>query len=545
MAFMALLVTICIAGPGMEMHGQTYILDEQFSTAPALPTGFSGNAVFGSNSSVNNFGRNAPSLQFLTNGQTLTYGPWIGPADAVSFYYKTNSTGGSSLTVEQSADAISWSNVGTCSIITTSATWAGTLNNSSRYIRITLTLVGSSKPYIDDLRIRSATNACAGNFKLIRALINGNCAQCEDANEFVDFNTGNNPLNVAYFELVNPYVVPVGAIGGAYGGNGFSDNQNVNWVNGGAYSAYQLDYISNLNLLAGCNVFVPAPSDNIIPPNSRVIAITGAVPDATYNLNDMCGLGTVYVLFATRNICPTSSGKYANAGCSTNCTRFLSVFNHLSGCSDVRSYIASPISTSSGALYVFEGPLVGYVGNISCLALTLPAGFISFTGEQADDVVSLYWTVSQDEDVMSYEVQRSADNVDYQVCRELPAEVATGAVSYQIQDIPAVNFSPNYYYRIKLIKRNGAAVYSDAVSISNGFAWNACRKGLDELLIFSPESTEVTLEVYDMNGRCTEKMNLSLEQGSNVVSDLDFPSGVSCCVLSRSGELLLRQLLVR
>jgi hypothetical protein len=529
----------------MQLHGQTYILDEQFSTAPTLPTGFSGNATFGSNSSVNNFGRNAPSLQFLTNGQSLTYGPWTGPADAVSFYHKTNSTGGSSLTVEQSADGISWSSVGTCTIITTSATWTGVLNSSSRYLRITLTLVGTSRPYIDDLRIRSAANACAGNFKLIRALINGNCAQCEDANEFVDFYTGSNPLNVAYFELVNPYVVPTGVIGGAYGGNGFSDNLNVNWVNGGAYSAFQLDYISNLNLLAGCDVFVPVPSDNIIPPNSRVIAMTGAVPDATYNLNDMCGLGTVYVLFATRNICPTSSGKYANAGCSTNCTRYIGIFNHLSGCTDVRTYIASPTATSSGALYVFEGPLVGYVGNISCLALTLPVGFISFSGEQTDDVVSLNWTVSQDEDVLSFEVQRSYDNVEFEVCRELQADAGTGAVSYQIRDIPATGLSKNCYYRIRMIKRNGTMVFSDVISISDGNFWSAHRKGQFELFIVAPESTDATLELYDMNGRCTVKMNLSLSKGANVVSDLNFPAGVSCCVLSRSREPVLRQLLVR
>lgn len=371
----------------------------------------------------------------------------------------------------------------------------------------------------------------------MRALINGNCAQCEDANEWVDFFTGSEPLNISYFELVNPFVVPVGSVGGAYGGNGSGDNLNVNWVPGNSYSAYQIDYINNLNLFSGCNVFLPVPVNNIIPAGSRVIAFTGAAPDASYNLSDMCGLGNVYVLFANRNICPTSSGKYANAGCSTNCSRFLSIFNHQTGCCNVRPYIASPVATATGSLYVFEGPLVGYVGNISCLALTLPSTFLSLTGFSVDGKNQLLWTVNQESNVLSYEIQRSADNVNFETCGHVMSNVTQGVNDYQFIDHVSSNVSLNYY-RVAMIENDGFRQFSDVVAIEKTDDWEIALNDISGLMVRANVSCVVDLYLFDLSGKMVSSLVLNLQEGWNFVGEVNIPSGMHCCVI-RQNDLVV------
>lgn len=520
-----------------SLSAQTYILDEQFAAAPALPAGFTGTGVYGSNSSVNNFGRNAPALQFQSDGQKLTYGPWTGDADAISFFHKSNGAGGSSITVEESSDGLTWSSVGVCTVITTSATWQGTLNSTSRYVRFSFSLVGTSKPYFDDLRIRSAPNSCGSDFRIHRVLINANCAQCEDANEFVDFFTGSQPLNVGYLELVNPYVVPVGAVGGAYGGNGPTDNANVKWIQGGSYSAAQLDYINTLNLLSGCSAFVPVPPGNIIPANSRVVAFTGTMPDATYILSDMCGLGTVYVLFTTRNICPTSSGKYANASCSGNCNRFISIFNHLTGCYDVRSYIASPVSTSTGALYVFEGPLIGYVGNISCLALALPATFISFSGNSYHGWNKLNWTVQEDLDLVQYEIQRSFNGLDFVSIDALEILGETARKDYEFTDVN-VEQGVVYYYRIAANSVDGTHIYSDIIAIDSRPDWSVAVFAGNAFQVKSPIAAEIELNIYSMTGKLLQTKNWNVSEGVNTGPAPELQAGIYSVVIRCAGRVV-------
>jgi hypothetical protein len=532
--FALIILTVLIIFP-FVFPAQTYILDEQFAVAPALPGGFTGTGIFGSNSSVNNFGRNAPALQFLSDGQKLTYGPWTGDADAISFYHKSNGAGGSLITVEESIDGLSWSTVGVCTVITTSATWQGLLNATSRYVRLSFSLVATSKPYIDDLRIRSAANSCGSNFEIHRVLINANCAQCEDANEFVDFYTGSQPLNIGYLELVNPYVVPTGAIGGAYGGNGPTNNVNVNWIQGGSYSAAQLDYINTLNLLAGCSAFVPVPPGNVVPANSRVLAFTGTMPDATYILSDMCGLGAVYVLFTTRNICPSGSGKYANASCSSNCSRFISIFNHLTGCYDVRSYIASPTATATGALYVFEGPIIGYVGNISCLALALTTSFVSFSGISYDGLNKLSWTVQEDTDVAQYEIQRSFNGEDFISIQVLDIHAEFAMKDYEFTDSSVLQ-GLVHYYRIAAKSFDGSHLHSNVIGIDSRSEWHIGLIAGNSFQIKSPISSEVEFNIYSLTGKLlfAEKMNVN--EGVNACSAPELQTGIYSCVVRCEGR---------
>lgn len=89
-----LFLVVCVLT--LSADGQTYLFDEQFNAAPTPPASiaFDG-AAFGAVSGTGNFGRNAPAINFNSTGQFLSYGPWTGAADNVSFFMK-GSTGAAS-----------------------------------------------------------------------------------------------------------------------------------------------------------------------------------------------------------------------------------------------------------------------------------------------------------------------------------------------------------------------------------------------------------------------------------------------------------------
>jgi hypothetical protein len=500
----------------LSADGQAYLLDEQFNAAPTPPASMAfGGAAFGAVSGTGNFGRNAPAINFNSTGQFLTYGPWTGAADNVSFFMKGSTGAASFFVVQQSVDGVNWLGVGTAVSITTGATFSAPLLATSRYVRLAFNKNSTCNVYVDDLRIRAASATCAGGFQLLQVLVNGGCGSCEGAEEFVYFATGNNDLDIGYLELVSQ-TVPTG--GCAYGGNGPSDNQNTNWVRHADYTAAQMSYIANLNLWASCaGVFVPVPATNVIPSGARVIAFTGATPTATYNFDQLCGLGTVYVIFATQADC---GGKYTNAACSSNCTRYLTLFNHFTGCVDNQQYFASPVATDAGDTYVFVGSSIGYALTSNCLFLVLPVVLDSFYAEPSASEVHIRWSTLSEHEVKRFVLERSADAEWFVAIGEVSAENAMHGAAYSFADtkpLHGVN-----YYRLRIENENGSVDYSPlaaayALSASDMRAqWNE-----SELVIAGiPANQRAEVMVYAMHGQLL-----------NEYTSAGNPDGVMHCTL--------------
>ncbi|MFO0360317.1 MAG: hypothetical protein ACK500_00710 [Flavobacteriales bacterium] len=496
--------------------GQTYILDEQFNAAPAPPAGMAFGAVpFGAVSGTGNFGRNAPAINFNSTGQFLTYGPWTGAADQISFFYMGSTGAASFFVVQQSADGTNWLGVGTATSITTGATYSAPLLATSRYVRLAFNKNSTCNVYVDDLRIRSASASCAGGLQLLQVLVNGGCGSCEGAEEFVYFATGNNDLDIGYLELVNQ-TVPNG--GCAYGGNGPTDNLNTNWVRHADFSVAQLNYIANLNLWASCSgVFVPVPSSNVIPAGARVLAFTAATPTATYNFDQLCGLGTVYVIFADQTDC---GGKYTNAACSANCTRYLTLFNHLTGCVDNQQYFASPVATGAGDTYVFVGSSIGYALTSECSFLVLPVVIESIYTEPAASFMGIHWTTSSEFAVKQFVVERSTDNQFFEGIGEVNATNLISGSDYSFRDEhPFLGLN---YYRLRIENENGTADYSPVISAHYNTHRPLLARVIENELVIAglPFNRQIGLSIYTMDGR------LLLERSEDSGED-----GMMRCVL--------------
>ncbi|MFM9985960.1 MAG: T9SS type A sorting domain-containing protein [Flavobacteriales bacterium] len=504
------------------LRGQVYILDEQFNSAPAVPATLTGSGgPFGSASGSSNYGRNAPSLTFNTTGQRLQYGPWTNPADHVSFYHKGTSGAGSQMLVEESADGVTWTAVGMVTAITTAATWDSDLLNTSRYVRITFTLNSTCNVYMDDLRIRNATNTCVENIQLLQVLINGGCGSCEGSEEFIYFDTGGNSMNIQYFELVSQ-TVPAG--GNSYGGNGAINNLNTNWVLSANYTTLQTNYIANLNLWASCpGVFVPAPANNIIPAHARVIAFTGATPTATYNMNSICEMGTIYVIFADQTNC---GGKYANSSCSSNCARFITLFNHQTGCIDNQEYVANSSNTTAGNGYIFVEPNIGYTSTANCSFLILSVRFGAFSAKLENDDVLLRWTTLSEERVSHFEIERSKDGYYFETIGHAACVNEPLGASYSFSDKDPI--SGYSYYRIKAINWDGIPDYSDMAVVLNESNEIQLISRKEEVEIAGPKENNGTISIYNSSGQLMffQQRIINDSDWSLHISTLSWASGI-------------------
>jgi hypothetical protein len=510
------------------LRGQVYILDEQFNSAPAVPATITGSGgPFGSTSGISNFGRNAPSLTLNTSGQRLQYGPWTNPADHVSFYHKGTSGAGSQMLVEESEDGLTWTIVDNVTAITTAATWDADLLPSSRHLRITFTLNGACNVYLDDLRIRNATNACEENIQLLQVLINGGCGSCEGSEEFIYFDTGGNSMNIQYFELVSQ-TVPAG--GNSYGGNGPINNMNTNWVLAANYTALQTNYIDNLNLWAGCaGVFVPVPANNIIPAHARVIAFTGATPTATYNMSSICEMGTIYVLFADQTNC---GGKYANSSCSSFCERCITLFNHQTGCIDNQEYQANSSNTSAGNGYIFVEPNIGYTSTANCSFMVLSVRFGAFSVGLENEYAVLNWTTLAEDRVTHFEIERSIDGkhfatIDYMWCANDP----NGNDYTVIDKNPLMGLS---YYRIKAMNWDGLPDYTTIAALRNTSREIEVLVHKEELEVLVPLGSLGEIVIYNSIGQMiySNQPPADISVRSLVVPIQSWCAGIYYCTMS-------------
>lgn len=499
-------------------EAQVYFVDEHFNSAPSVPAGFTGGGgAFGSGTAVSNYGRNSPSIQFKVNNQTLTYGPWSGAADQISFFHRALTGSGSSFVIQESTDGSTWSDAGSVTAITTGATYTGSLLATSRYVRLVFTLVSSNHVYVDDLRIRSAANNCDDPITILELLINGGCGSCEGSEEFLYFETGGLPLNIGYLELVSQ---TVSAGGCAYGGNGFGDNLNTNWVQSGSYTALQDTYISNLNAWAACpGVFVPVPSDNIIPANSRVLAFTGATPTAPYNFGAICSVGTIYVIFADQQDC---AGKYSNASCNANCDRYVTLFNHETGCVDNQHYMANSVATTVGNAYIFVPPAIGYTSTANCASLVLDIELKRFDVLCENGETIVLGEVFKDDVHDQVSIEQSFDGINFtEWCRP---EMPDGSGFYSFECVGSNGSERPAYYRLRMDNASGIVKYSHLIfeacrNDQQGFS--AFFSGEKLMLISNQEILNKTLTCYSQTGQVVFSHTINAREGETLSLDVN------------------------
>jgi Secretion system C-terminal sorting domain len=124
--------------------------------------------------------------------------------------------------------------------------------------------------------------------------------------------------------------------------------------------------------------------------------------------------------------------------------------------------VATPFSSSTN-IYCLEFPVSSFSHFIIVPTTTalLPLDLLSFDVKSQDQkTVDVSWSVNADNQVLSYEVQRSANAVEAQTVGTV---TATSSQNYSLND--AQPLSGVSYYRIKELKRDGTFAFSDWKSV--------------------------------------------------------------------------------
>lgn len=152
------------------------------------------------------------------------------------------------------------------------------------------------------------------------------------------------------------------------------------------------------------------------------------------------------------------------------------------------------------------------------MAVVVPVTLISFKGTAGNDGNHLVWTVGQELNLASYEVEKSDDGNKFSLIGKITAQ---GRAQYDFLDNRADNAVS--YYRLKMVDRNGSFEYSDVVAVKRavqGVTLNVMSNPFSGTLKVNIETATAgtgLITIADMQGRELMRKQIVLNKGENNV----------------------------
>jgi hypothetical protein len=172
---------------------------------------------------------------------------------------------------------------------------------------------------------------------------------------------------------------------------------------------------------------------------------------------------------------------------------------------------AMPLCTTASIYFnVRTGPL-------------LPLAITSFSGKKAGKDVLLQWTTAQDNNSGHFEVLHSTSNNSFTKLATVAVQGNNTTASYSfVYNNPSAVIN---YYRIKLVNKDGSAIYSKVVAIkSDGEGVmlqtvypNPFRDKL-ELAISTDKAGIISIHLYDMSGKLAKTQSKQVTLGLNIIT---------------------------
>ncbi|MBX2845599.1 MAG: T9SS type A sorting domain-containing protein [Saprospiraceae bacterium] len=125
-------------------------------------------------------------------------------------------------------------------------------------------------------------------------------------------------------------------------------------------------------------------------------------------------------------------------------------------------------------------------------ALILPVDFISFQGKSISEGIELIWKTAQEENNHGFELERSADGIEWQTIHIEQAKGNTSINNYSFLDTqPKEGLN---YYRLKQIDMNGQFTFSDVVALE----WTKFKRV--EIIFPNPSKNHVEVLIQNPKG---------------------------------------------
>lgn len=172
----------------------------------------------------------------------------------------------------------------------------------------------------------------------------------------------------------------------------------------------------------------------------------------------------------------------------------------------------------------------------------------NFSGQQSGNKVQLQWTVAENINNNYFEVERSADGINYKAIALVWASAKPAEEAYHFSDpVQAIG-----YYRLRVVGKNNANMYSNVLvfkSSSVPSTLNLLQNPVRHQLAFcftSVRKNPVKLVVYDISGNPVFLTNLHAQKGYNafsIVPDKALRSGVYLLELTFGSERIAAKFL--
>jgi hypothetical protein len=146
---------------------------------------------------------------------------------------------------------------------------------------------------------------------------------------------------------------------------------------------------------------------------------------------------------------------------------------------------------------------------------------VSFQGSRNDDLVSLKWDVTKNENAQRFVVEKSLNGTDYSVIGMVAATGRKGKESYGFEN--TCNNNAKVMYRLKIVDDNNTAEYSKALVFQQDNTDNIkvmSNPVNDKLTIsyLTAYSQSVYIKVYDMNSHLHMTYKTNVYPGLNVIN---------------------------
>lgn len=167
---------------------------------------------------------------------------------------------------------------------------------------------------------------------------------------------------------------------------------------------------------------------------------------------------------------------------------------------------------------------------------SLPFDLFSFTAKAINDAAKLEWVVNNQVDVISYTVERSIDNINFEEIGTVNAKnVQTPKITYNFTDFNAGKLATTVYYRVYSNENSGERKYTHVVPVTfeiytralvsiqpNPVVSNAT------VLIVSNKDEAVQLRLVDNTGRTVLNRTVQVSKGRNTfeLNTVNLPSGL-------------------
>jgi hypothetical protein len=184
----------------------------------------------------------------------------------------------------------------------------------------------------------------------------------------------------------------------------------------------------------------------------------------------------------------------------------------------------------------------------------LNAAVTSFSGTLLNKKAELKWSVTNNNDIVDFEIERSSDGVHFSSFEKMISRSSDLLnVNYKFtDDLQQIN-ADVVYYRLRMMHSYGNLSYSKIIRLSLNENWkvkifpNPVIENM-QISITAPSNENIEVSIYDASGRLLRKMNTNITKGNSKINLNDFqnwPAGIYSVKVISAKNIYVEKFLIK